>query len=385
MNKTDGGTWLDWRDAWRDMGRTEEEIVAEAAAREERARSRGRFVGNGDGNDGVTRCKRRFRTWGKCDENVVKMRARLAPIAGYFLRSLKNELARPSWGFCGRAEMSTARLYALATAGGKFGAAEKSVRSRDFGRVIEWCLNTLKNATAWGFNAAEAAIARRWLENPDRDAPMIFPAGTWQGKAKDYGVVRAYSQSGGDGCTDANARVSFYESKKHLNDTAPAEAGFSPLAPTPLVGAGAFTVREEEAGFFCSKGGAGLADGAGRSAEPGSDAREGEAATIARFEGKLPRRLWWLVWKWLPAFGRLHAGKNVAWSEAHFVSWFKSCLVAGKRCVDLFDLYEEKLMKWHGLASDWRVPGDRELHPRGLFAELYRTAGTLPGMEARKN
>ncbi|MBP3302898.1 MAG: hypothetical protein J6L64_07195, partial [Opitutales bacterium] len=61
--------------------------------------------------------------------------------------------------------------------------------------------------------------------------------------------------------------------------------------------------------------------------------------------------------------------------------WFKSCLVAGKRCVDLFDLYDDKLTKWHGLASDWRVPGDRELHPRGLFSELYKSAGTLPAFK----
>ena len=381
-----------WQDAWRDMGRTPEEIAAEEAAREERYAAQN--FGRAKGDKAKARLRRRFRTWGKCDENTCAMKARLAPLAGYFLRSFKNEMSKPGWGIGARAEMSLNRLYAFACGNGR-GAAEKSTKSRDFGRVVEWCLNTLKNAAAWGFSAAEASVVRKWLENPDKDAPMIFPAGTWQGAAKEDGVSvsylhggRSYSQSGGNGCTDASARVCFYESKKLSNDvTAPAAAGFSPLAPKPasglppLVGACAESaLRESEK--ICSKGGSGLCDVVGRAGTPRTAAECAESERVAKFTGKLPRRLWWLVWKWLPAFGRLHYGKNVAWSEAHFVSWFKSCLVAGKRCVDLFDLYEEKLTKWHGLASDWRVPGDNDLHPRGLFAELYKTAVALPAFTA---
>ena len=370
-----------WQDAWRDMGRTTEEIAAEEAAREERGNAKAWGRGNVKEK---ARMRRRFRTWGKCDENTCAMKARLAPLAGYFLRSLKNEMMKPSWGIGGREEMSLSRLYAFSCGNGR-GATEKSTRSRDFFRVVDWCLNTLKNAAAWGFSAAEAAIARKWLENTDKDAVMIFPAGTWQRMVIDYGLKikesgaqQGYSQGGGNGCSDVSARVSFYESKKLLNDeTAPAEAGFSPLAPTPLVGAGAgsaFRGIEKN----CSKGDARLGELAGRAGTPVAAAECAENARVAKFTGTLPRRLWWLVWKWLPAFGRLHYGKNVAWSEAHFVAWFKSCLVAGKRCVDLFDLYEEKLMKWHGLAADWRVPGDKDLHPRGLFSELYKAAAALP-------
>ena len=415
--KTEGGSWTDWRDAWREMGRTEAEIAAEDARRDVEAAAQHFVKGAGKGSRRPA-LRPRTRTWGKADENIVRMRARIAPLAGYFLRALRNEFSRPSWGIGGRAEMTLRRLYELATCRGIFGAADAVTRWRDFGRVREWCGNALRNFSAWGFRREEAEIACGWIENPDVDAPMIFPSGTLFSAKKSW-LGGSYSQSKKRDFTDTHARESFYESKKLSDDTTPAEAGFSPLARkpyglTPLVGARAFTVPEGDSNFSAIKGsrgaggaGAGAAGGESRSggAErnlfPGTEERvrsrsnrvfcaerektgsahaaDGEAERVEKFEGKLPRRLWWLVWKWYPAFRAQHVGKAVAWSGAHFIAWFKSCLVAGKKCGDLFDLYEEKLLRWHGLASDWRIAQDT-LHPKGLFAELYRAAGALENL-----
>lgn len=421
--KTEGGSWTDWRDAWREMGRTEAEIAAEDARRDVEAAAQHFVKGAGKGSRRPA-LRPRTRTWGKADENIVRMRARLAPLAGYFLRALRNEFSRPSWGIGGRAEMTLRRLYELATCRGVFGADDAVTRWRDFGRVREWCGNALRNFSAWGFRRDEAEIARAWLGNPDADAPMIFPEGTAEAarkafRARLHGVeARTCSQDCAAHFTDTHARESFYESKKLSDDTTPAEAGFSPLARkpyglTPLVGARAFTVPEGDSNFSAIKGsrgagGAGTdaaggagACGAERDLFPGTEERvrsrsnrvfcaerektgsahaAGTRGEVEKFEGKLPRRLWWLVWKWYPAFRAQHVGKAVAWSGAHFIAWFKSCLVAGKRCGELFDLYEEKLLRWHGLASDWRI-AQETLHPKGLFAELYRAAAGLESIK----
>ena len=393
--KTEGGSWTDWRDAWREMGRTEAEIAAEDARRDVEAAAQHFVKGAGKGSRRPA-LRPRTRTWGKADENIVRMRARIAPLAGYFLRALRNEFSRPSWGIGGRAEMTLRRLYELATCRGIFGAADAVTRWRDFGRVREWCGNALRNFSAWGFRREEAGIARAWLGNPDADAPMIFPEGTASAarkafRARLHGVeARTCSQDCAAHFTDTHARESFYESKKLSDDTTPAEAGFSPLARkpyglTPLVGARAFTVPEGDSIFSAIKGSR-SAGGAGAGADGGESRSGGVPAgacgKVEKFEGKLPRRLWWLVWKWYPAFRAQHVGKAVAWSGAHFIAWFKSCLVAGKRCGDLFDLYEEKLLRWHGLASDWRI-AQETLHPKGLFAELYRAAFGLPEFKKR--
>lgn len=348
---SNGGSWLDWRDAWRDMGRTEDDIAAEDSRRTQEAAAQCFVYGKGTG-DAQARRRRaagiRTRTWGHCDALTLKMRARIAPLAGYFLKAIKNEFTTPTWGLDGRAEMTLRRLYLLACGGqrGIFAAADAVTRWRDFRRVREWCLNVLRRPTEHGFTDAEAETARRWLSSENVDTPLILPH-----------------------FTDTRARVSFYESKKTFYTTTPAEAGFSPLAhaatsaATPLVGACAFSAEKGEA----------LNEERVTDSAPASAPLE----QIARFPTgvRFPRRLWWLVWKWLPAFGRLHYGNHVEWSEPHFVAWFKSCLFAGKRCADLFDLYEEKLMRWHGLASDWQK---ESLHPRGLFSELYKAAAKLP-------
>lgn len=330
--KTDGGSWLDWRDAWREMGRSEDEIAAEEAARAAAAQ----YVPAGTGAARKHARAARSRTWGKCDELTVKMKHRLAIISGYFLRAFKNEMMRPSWGVNGRQEMTLERLYKLATltptgrAHGLFEAASTATRWRDFARVIEWTRKTIQGWAKRGEWVRERAqVALEWLDG-EADAPMTLPA------------PRHF--------TDTRARESFYESKKNsLYKTAPAEAGFSPLAPTPLVGAGA-------------------SDSSGKAAQD----------RVAKWTGRtFPRRLWWLVWKHYGAFKELHYYKAVAWSGAHYVAWMKSCLAAGKRVGDLYRLYEEKLMRWHGLACDWKIRQET-LHPKGLFSELYKAAAALP-------
>ncbi len=386
--KTDRGTFFDWRDAWREMGRSESEIAAEAAVRAERCgvylpvRERG-------GVCGAVR-RERWRTWGRCDELTVKMKQRLAIISGYFLRAIKNELRLPSWGRGGREEMTLRRLYDLATMRrdgspcGLFEAPSVSSRRRDFYRVIEWVRNTLRGWARRGeWDAERCACAERWLSMAP-DAPLVSVCGA--------SYSHSYSQAGNSVSsawqkvfTDTHARESFYESKKHFNDTeersTPCAQG-GQAALTPLVGACAFTVCEMDSEFFAVKGlrrnGSEGAEASGGA--DGSAAREC-LAEIPKWRGKkFPRRLWWLVWKHYGDFRALHDGRAVAWNPACFVSWFKSCLAAGRRCGDLYRLYDEKLLKWHGRASDWRIRQDA-LAPYGMFAELYKAAAELPERE----
>lgn len=365
--KTEGGSFFDWRDAARERGCTEEQIRAEEAAKEERYAAQNFFrSGGGSGRFGRRDRRERSRTWGKCDELITKQKARVAIIAGYFLRAFKNEFLNPSWGVGMRSEKSLRALYRDATlrrdgsACGLFEATSRTTRYRDFEAVREWCRNTITGWIKRGeWLQSKAAIALGWLEGSP-DAAMEFPAGTVFALKKMWAkqhvssvsgsyshCVSAYSQKWRRCFTDVGARVSFYESKKTLyENTAPAEAGFSPLAPTPLVGAGALS----------SNG----------------------ACEIAKFSGKFPHRLWWHVKRLIPQLKKLHEVFNgVEWSGACATAWTKSCLVAGKRRDDLFDIYETALMKWHARQAEWRERDD-PLKPWGMFTQLYKDAASLP-------
>lgn len=387
--KTEGGSFFDWRDAARERGCTEEQIRAEEAARDERYAAQNFFRGKDDcGNASGRRV--RSRTWGKCDENIAKQKNRIAIISGYFLRAFKNEFMNPTWGVGTRREKSLRGLYRDATLRrdgspcGLFEATSRTTRHRDFAAVLEWCRNTIRGWVARGeWMENKAAIALRWLGgNPDE--AMEFPTGTFFALKKmwamqhggehkavfnrfSHGPVSKSYSHGAEACsqkeescfTDVGARVCFYESKKHYNDeTAPAEAGFSPLAPTPLVGAGAATDAGTPGSgkFFSDKG----------------------AVGVPKFSGKFPHRLWWQVKRWMPALKRLHeVFDGVEWSGACACAWLKACFVAGKRGADLFDLYESAIMKWHARQAEWRERDDA-LKPWGMFTELYRTAAGLP-------
>lgn len=337
--KTPGGSWLDWRAAWREMGRSESEIAAEDHARAARADAQIFEFGKGTGTEQARRRARRrehWRTWGKSDENLIKMRARLAPVVGYITAAIRRECASPSWI---SPEKNVRWLYQRATLArgrGKSGllaATSAATRWRDFSRAIEWAKHVITGWRSRGeISPVDFAFAMAFL---DGNSPC-------EQSYSQTANPRQFSKQ--NHFTDTGARVSSYELKSSNLKTLNEQAEIQLTPEHPEKGAVAPTVNER----------------------------------VQKWTGStFPRRLWWLVWKWLPAFRRLHAGKLVAWSEPHFIAWFKSCLAVGKRCVDLFDLYEDKILKWHGLASDWRVESE-PLHPRGLFSELYRAAAALP-------
>lgn len=316
--KTPDGTWLDWRDAWRDFGRTEEQIAAEDARRERAAQER--FP-----RPKAAR-RMRTRTWGHCDALTLRMKARLAPLAGYILSALKNEFSRPSW----RGKMSPRKLYGLSTAGALFGAKDAATRWRDFSRVKTWVANALSAPARHGLTPEQADAALRWLGAPNAAEPMPLPAAP----APADGALRcAASAQPAAHFTDAGARVDFnVKGKTSLHE--------------------------------------------GRAATP--------PASIPKFtDKKFPRRLWWVLWSHYGRFKALHQGRAVSWSGACFVSWMKACLAAGKRVADLLNLYDDALLSWHGKAADWRIRQDT-LKPYGLFAELYRRAAALPTFTPQK-
>ena len=64
--KTPDGTWLDWRNAWRDMGRTEEDIAAQERAREMRYAAQDFVFGEGTGEAQARRRAKRREPTGSC-------------------------------------------------------------------------------------------------------------------------------------------------------------------------------------------------------------------------------------------------------------------------------------------------------------------------------
>ena len=320
--QTSDGSWLDWRDAWRDMGRTEDQIAAEDARREPAPPPPPRAA-----NTSATR-RRRERLHGFTRARFDRRCERCARLSAYIVKALLR-----GW----RRDPLTAREL--------FNAAWRA------------CV---------GARLGSEAMARAW-----RDV-WTWVRNIYAGIARERGVseksIQSYSHAGDEVEAPANeasdatpARESKTETEKTLKQ---------PRRQTAEAVCAAFAEIRESASRD-RQGSAGTTGARERSAPVGG----GDAPRIPRFTGKLPGRCCWQVWRTMRELKNLHwPATEHLWSGAHAFAWLASVLAAGKRLDAAPELYYDALIGWYGK----RVSTEKNFVPSGMFAELYRRAVDLP-------
>lgn len=321
--KTDGGSWLDWRDAWRDMGRTEAQIAAEDARREPAPPAAA-----GAANISAPR-RRRERLHGFTRARFDARCERCARLSAYIVKALlrgwrrdpltPRELFRSAWSAC----FGNQRL-----------AAEGMARA--------W-------KDTW-----------EWVRN------------IYAGIARERGVsaksIQSYSHAGDEAEAPANAASDATPARE--SNTGNKKTLKQPRRQTASAVCAAFAEIRESASR----------DRQESTRTPGARERSapaggGDAPRIPRFTGKLPGRCCWQVWRTMRELRNLHwPATEHLWSGAHAFAWLASVLAAGKRLDAAAELYYDALISWYGR----RVASEKNFVPSGMFAELYRRAVDLP-------
>lgn len=344
--KTEGGSWLDWRDAWRDMGRTEEEIAAEASARELAAEARVFVKGAGTGTEqALRRARRRERLHGFTRKRFDARCERLARLSGYIVKALLR-----GWR---RDPLSARELFNMAwraCCGKRLGSEAMARAWKD---VWEWVRNIY-------LRIAGASAARDCIQMADTYSQSYSQGGEENAAEK-------------EGASDGvGARVS--------------KTGKRPVKQCPPSTAdavcGLFADFRESASPS-SKGNLGCGNAAGEKAREGASGSltEDTPERIPRYKGKLPGRCCWKVWEAMERLESFHwDATEHMWSARHAWTWLASLLAAGKSLRAAEGLYYDALVKWYGR----RVAGERNFVPSGMFAELYRAAVGLPEFKKRK-
>ena len=321
--KTDDGSWLDWRDAWREMGRSEDQIAAEDARREPAPPPPPRAA-----NTSATR-RRRERLHGFTRARFDARCERCARLSAYIVKALlrgwrrdpltPRELFRAAWEAC-------------------FGAQR----------------------------LAAEGMARAWRDTWE------WVRNIYAGIARERGVsakpIQSYSHTGDEVDAPANdasdathARESKTEIKKTLKQ---------PRRQTAEAVCAAFSEFRESASRD-RQGSEGTPSARERSALSG----DGDASRIPRFKGRLPGRCCWQVWRAMRELKNQHWPATAhMWSGAHAFAWLASVLAAGKRLDAAPELYYDALISWYGR----RVSSEKNFVPSGMYAELYRRAVELP-------
>lgn len=329
LKKTLNGTWLDWRDAWREMGRTPEQIAAEEAARAQAAQ----YVPAGTGAaQAARRARVRERLHGFTRARFDARCERLARLSGYIVKALlrgwrrdpltPRELFRAAWAAC---------------FGGERLASEGMARA--WKDTWEWVRNIyVKIARERGIEADAGAASESYSQSYSHK------------EAEESAENRAAS----DGVSARESKTKERPLKQCSPLTADAVCGlygdFRRAAASPH-----------------SKGDAGDGGAGGRA--------DAETERIPRFKGKLPGRCCWKVWEAMDELRALHwPATEHMWSAKHAFAWLASVLAAGKSLRAAAGLYYEALVKWYGR----RVAQEERFVPSGLFAELYRAATALP-------
>lgn len=331
--KTDGGSWLDWRDAWREMGRSEDEIAAEEAARAAAAEAREFVKGAGTGAAQAARRRARVRerlhgfTRARFDARCE----RLARLSGYIVKALLR-----GWR---RDPLSARELFNAAwraCVGARLGSEAMARAWRD---VWTWVRNIyVKIARERGIEADAGAASESYSQSYSHE------------EAEESAENRAAS----DG-------VSARESKTRERPLKQC----SPLTAEAVCG---LYADLRKAASPHSKGDCGDGNAAGGRADA-------ETERIPRFKGKLPGRCCWKVWEAMDELRALHwPATEHMWSAKHAFAWLASVMAAGKSLRPVPELYYEALVKWYGR----RVAQEERFVPSGLFAELYRAATALP-------
>ncbi len=329
MTKTANGTFFDWRDAWREMGRTEDEIAAEARRRELAAEARNFVKGAGTGEAQARRRRERERLHGFTRRRFDARCERLARVSGYIVKALLR-----GWR---RDPLSARALFRMAwraCVGERLGREAMARAWRD---VWEWVRNIyLKVARERGIEADAAAVSEKYLQSCSQS-----------------GISDSKKISE---CSDGvSARVSKTRERPLKQCT--------PLTADAVCGL--YGDFRESAHAPSSKGNA-CSEGAG-------------AERVPRWRGKLPGRCCWRVWE---AMEELHAvhweATEHMWSPRHVFNWCASLLAAGKSLRAAVPLYYDALISWYGR----RVSAEKNFVPSGMFAQLYREAVALPDYRA---
>ena len=323
--KTAGGSWLDWRDAWRAMGRSEADIAAEDARREPAPPP----PRTPSANASATR-RRRERLHGFTRARFDARCERCARLSAYIVKALlrgwrrdpltPRELFRAAWAAC---------------FGGERLASEGMARAwRD---TWDWVRNIyVKIARERGIEAGAASESYS------------------QSYSYEEAEESAENRAASDGVSARESKTKERPLKQCSPLTADAVCGlygdFRRAAASPH-----------------SKGDAGDGGVGGRA--------DAETERIPRFKGKLPGRCCWKVWEAMDELRALHwPATEHMWSAKHAFAWLASVMAAGKSLRPVPELYYETLVKWYGR----RVAQEERFVPSGLFAELYRAATALP-------
>lgn len=330
LKKTLNGTWLDWRDAWREMGRSEDEIAAEDAARAAAAEAREFVKGAGTGAAQAARRRARVRerlhgfTRARFDARCERCARLSAYIVKALLRGWRRdpltprELFRAAWAAC---------------FGGERLASEGMARA--WKDTWEWVRNIY------------VGLARQHA-----------------GEGVSGNLIQSYSHEEAEESAENRAASDGVSARESKTKERPLKQ-CSPLTADAVCGL--YGDFRRAAASPHSKGDAGDGGAGGRA--------DAETERIPRFKGKLPGRCCWKVWEAMDELRALHwPATEHMWSAKHAFAWLASVLAAGKSLRAAAGLYYEALVKWYGR----RVAQEERFVPSGLFAELYKAAAALP-------
>lgn len=367
--KTEGGSWLDWRDAWREMGRTEEEIAEkEAADAAKRTFGDWRFSGRGDGvgasgdagSDALLRRQNRvggrvLRTWGKPLMEAVK-RSRTCARMAYYIFSAQ----RRGWKW--EEPLTFGELFRMA------GFAVGGVLGR--GRKYLWRLRAEVEEFVRNLWRREA---KRGVEGRD-GKDVLYPDCEYVNKS-DGGSAECFR--------DVRGRVDETKCKGHLKLCG---GGISTESIKAHAAAGA---RQGFAGARRAGSTESLREGdfegSGGNACSHLEGSGGNACSpLGKVAGKLRGRgaMWRVMEAHHEALERAH-GSNYwlldprPYSAAHLTAWLKACYAARKDLRAAARLYADAYDRALGAGY-----GGAAYAPR-LFARLYREGAALPEFKKR--
>lgn len=328
--KTQGGSWLDWRDAWREMGRSEDAIAAEDSRRETAAEAQRAVFARGAGAVQARRRRVRERLHGFTRARFDARCERLARVSGYIVKALLR-----GWR---REPLSARELFRAA-----------------------W-------ATCVGARLGSEAMARAWRDVWEWVRNIYLRVARERGVSAES-VSESYLQNCADGTaekTGASDGVGARES----------ETGERPVKQCRVLTADAVCAAYgdfRETASPCSKGDVGRGSIDGRTERARAD--DAPTGRIPRYKGKLPGRCCWRIWETMDELRGLHWPATAhMWSAKHAFSWLASVLAAGKSLRAAIPLYYDALIAWYGR----RVSSEDNYVPSGLYAQLYREALDLP-------